>query len=192
MAMGDSGDAMGPVEFIQEVCARSIASGVMDMAKVRGCSEEEIAAAESKLGLQLPAYYRQFLLVLGKHGGGFMIGTHMFPRSADEFLGWRSFAVRLMRESEEALPSNAVVFGDHQGYQFWYFLADPASDDPPVFYYHEGEKRARQINNSFTEFVFRLVEECHADKQWLDEQRARTEAARAAFRAKREASGPDR
>jgi hypothetical protein len=27
----------------------------------------------------------------------------------------------------------------HQGYQFFYFIADGSSDDPPVYYYLEGE-----------------------------------------------------
>jgi hypothetical protein len=172
-----------PSEFINAVCERSVAVGVMDISKVRGWSDEEIAAAETALALRLPTYYRQFLRVLGKSGGGLMLGTHIFPKSPDDFPGWRRLGTRLMAASGAALPDDAVVFGDHQGYQFWYFLAGDASEDPPVFYYHEGEKEPRQVSDSFTAFVLNMVEEGRRDKEWGETWKARAEAARAAFRA---------
>lgn len=150
---------MTPSEFIRRTCNQSIADGVMNPDKVIRWSEAEIANAESTLGLRFPAYYREFLRGLGKSGGGFMRGTNIFPRSVDDFAQWREVAAELLAESGEALPSDAFVFGHHQGYQFWYFTTDSQSDDPPVLYYLEGETRPRQVHNSFSQFVSELVED---------------------------------
>jgi hypothetical protein len=45
----------------------------------------------------------------------------------------------LLENHQPPLPNKAFVFFMHQGYQFMYFIADSSSDDPPVFYYLEGE-----------------------------------------------------
>jgi hypothetical protein len=82
------------------------------------------------------------------------------------------------------------VFGDNQGYQFWYFIVDPQNDDPPVFYYHENDKRPRKLHNHFTEFVLKMVDEDRRLKEWLARMRQERDEARAAWRAWRR-SGTD-
>jgi hypothetical protein len=41
----------------------------------------------------------------------------------------------------------------HRGYQFFYFDADGKNDDPPVFYYLEGEPAVVRRFERFSELV---------------------------------------
>jgi len=65
-------------------------------------------------------------------------------------------AIELLQEneSEEKLTDNNFVFFMHQGYQFYFFNLDEG-DNPPVYFYHEGENKDRFIKKyeSFTDFL---------------------------------------
>ncbi len=171
---------MTPKRFIEDICRTSVADGVMDLPRIAGYCDYEISQIEASTNLRLPAYYKEFLRVLGKNGGGLMAGTHLFPKSVEIVLKWRPLASRLMAmgHAEEMLPESAFVFGDHQGYQFWYFLNEPFDDNPAVFYYHENWKRPKKVNDSFTDFLLQVVEGDRRDKAWLAEtSRKRDRAA---------------
>jgi hypothetical protein len=87
---------------------------------------------ERDQGVALPGAYRRFLEVMGRDGGGLWTGTEVcYP----EVLGLREAAVELLEEDHSAfaLPSTAVVFMMHQGYQFMFL--DGA--DPRVYWWTE-------------------------------------------------------
>jgi hypothetical protein len=98
----------------------------------------EVAALEEDLGVIFPAAYKAFLLILGRDGGSDFIGSDCTIRHLPRL---RSGAEELLQRcgSQYRLPKEAFVYLMHQGYYFVYFLADQASDDPPVFSYLEGD-----------------------------------------------------
>jgi hypothetical protein len=100
------------------------------------CSPDDVAAAERHLGVPLPAAYWAYLLVAGHYPPPALVGSDCDIGFLYKMREWSGI---LLRESGNpfALPSNAVVFLMHQGYQFMYFLADGVTNDPAVFYYRE-------------------------------------------------------
>jgi hypothetical protein len=65
----------------------------------------------------------------------------------------------LREDGQPLLPKNAFVFLMHQGYHFMYFIADGQSDDPPVYYYLEGELRMVRKFDRFSDLGAILAEE---------------------------------
>ena len=51
------------------------------------------------------------------------------------------------------LPPGAFVFLMHQGYQFMYFVCDGATDDPPVYYYLEGQPAVERKAERFSDWL---------------------------------------
>ena len=96
---------------------------------------KDVAALERHLGLPLPAAYRAYLLVAGNGPPPGMVGSDCTLRRVYTL---REGAERLLSRGGSllTLPTNAVVFWMHQGYQFAYFLAG-SDGDPLVSYYHE-------------------------------------------------------
>jgi len=166
---GDPRCLMDPQEFIETLCRTSVADGIMDRVEISGFSLDEIAEVEDRMGLKFPEMYREYLRVLGKNRGGLMKGTHLSPKTVEVLLRWQPWAAQLMARSgaEDSLPPNAVVFADHQGYQFWYFVADPSDEDPPVYYYLENNKHVQRVNERFSEFLLGLLEEDRYAQKWL-------------------------
>jgi hypothetical protein len=64
---------------------------------------------------------------------------------------YNTWATELLKENDLVLPENAYVFHMHQGYTFDFFLLQEG-DDPPVYYYLEGES-IEQIFPSFSEYI---------------------------------------
>ncbi|MBC6419526.1 MAG: SMI1/KNR4 family protein [Prochloron sp. SP5CPC1] len=126
--------------------------------EIQGCSAEEIEVIESKFKLQLPATYKDFLRICGHRAEKFYAGTDMFY---PDILELRAYAENLLKENEVdfQLPDAAFVFSMHQGYQFDYFHTEPQDDNPPVYYYLEGEKLPKKISESFSSFLLQSVED---------------------------------
>ncbi|MEO7019177.1 MAG: SMI1/KNR4 family protein [Ktedonobacteraceae bacterium] len=99
------------------------------------CTLGEVAQLEQQIGHALPAAYREFLLWMGRSGGGFLTGSDCFYRSLADI---QEGAKELLQEDHFSgtLPDNAFVFFMHQGYQFNFFLLNEG-DDPPVYLYFE-------------------------------------------------------
>lgn len=119
---------------------------------------DEVAELERSAGL-LPASYKAYLLVAGREPPSAWVGSDCTLRHLP---GLREGAEELLRENgQPALPARAFVFLMHQGYQFFYFDADGENDDPPVFYYFEGERAVVRRFERFSE----LVATCAADDE---------------------------
>jgi hypothetical protein len=101
-------------------------SGLEDSAVGLGCSEAEIATQEQVYGVEFPLAYRLFLNWCGR--------TKLKSLDQDfrlDFLDyyWDS-ARELLAENQAALETGGFVFGEWQGYNFFYFLL--GVDNPPV------------------------------------------------------------
>jgi hypothetical protein len=109
----------------------------------KGASESQIERLEEKSG-PLPASYKAYLLIAGRRPPRGWVGTDCTIGILADVRRW---AEEVLRENgQPPLPGRAFVFMMHQGYQFYYFEADGRSDDPPVFYYMEGEAVVRKFD----------------------------------------------
>ena len=77
---------------LKKVLNRLLQAGLADESAVEGCTEAEIAAIESHYGIRLPGAYRDFLSIMGKSAGSFLVGTDY---SFSKLLGLHDDAVRL-------------------------------------------------------------------------------------------------
>lgn len=94
-----------------------------------------IAYLQERFNCQFPAVYQQFLSLMGNGAGNYMKGSSVF---SDEIVSLKTGTIELIKEHAlQPLPANAFVFWMHQGYQAAYFLLN-GSDDPPVYYFSEG------------------------------------------------------
>jgi hypothetical protein len=113
---------------------------------------QEVEALGPQLGAVLPAAYQAFLLILGRDGGPDFVGSDCTVRHVPAL---QCGAVELLKRkgSPASLPEKAVVFLMHQGYSFFYFVADGKTADPPVFRYCEGEPAPSCIAASFSAWL---------------------------------------
>lgn len=128
-----------------------------------GYSDDDISAAETRLGLTFPSVFRAYLGTLGKHCGDLFCGGDLADLKT--FEQFRSDAEKLLRESnvQHELPGNALVFLFHQGYTFAFIVADGGFDSP-VFQYIEGDHNWSQSTSGFAEFIdaeIQLAEQNH-------------------------------
>ena len=103
----------------------------------RGCSENELDAAESQLGVSLPQRYREMMqLDAGRLCGAGIVAP---IRRLKEL---RQDAIELLIEDSHTFRPHAedVVFAWEHIYAFYFFRAD-GNDDPPVmmFNYYDSE-----------------------------------------------------
>lgn len=118
------------------------------------CTLEEIEGIEQNIKHLLPGTYREFLLWMGRSGGGFLRGSDCFYKHLGDIQIW---ARELLEEDHfpGEIPENAFVFFMHQGYQFNFFSLNEG-DNPPIYYYLE-ESPTRtsflQIYPHFSDFL---------------------------------------
>ncbi len=106
---------------------------------------------EGDQGAPLPEAYREFLLQMGRAAGSLFQGTDvLYP----ELLGLKAAAQEILAEggSLKSLEDDAVVVAMNQGYQFAYIRA-AEGDDPPVYFYSEGEQEPVVRWRSFSELL---------------------------------------
>lgn len=128
--------------------AELAAAGLVDSSTMRGCSEGEISALETRLGVRLPRSYRSFLAAMGREAGTFLVGTDILISVLPSL---RTQAERLLTECGGSLALEPAdhVFAVHQGYEFLFFSCD-GSADPPVFRYEEGDVTFGRVAESFS------------------------------------------
>jgi hypothetical protein len=74
-------------------------------------------------------------------------GPHLYRR--------RGWADELLAECGHPfqLPTDAVVFWTHQGYQFLYFRPDGCTENPPMFHFMEGMTAQKRQFERFSWWV---------------------------------------
>jgi hypothetical protein len=138
--------------------SKLLESGLAGRDSFKGCTEEEIDSLECRFALRLPQCYRDFLAVMGRSAGDFLVGTdYSFPK----MLEFRKDAEGLLQTSQSdfKLPSTAFVFMFHQGYTFLFFDCSDDSDDPLVFMFTEAEKEPRKVSDSFSAWLLTAVDD---------------------------------
>jgi hypothetical protein len=103
-----------------------VATGLEGSTRDLGCSEVEVAAQEQAYGVQFPLAYRLFLKWCGR---ATLKSLDQDFRLAFLDYYWDS-ARELLIENQATLEPGGFVFGEWQGYNFWYLLL--GSDNPAV------------------------------------------------------------
>lgn len=157
-------------DFFEVFCLSLQDLGLARRDLMRGYPDAEIQVAEVRLGTRFPQFYRQFLAVMGKGGGGFFVGTDLFPADVAVLMRWQTMGRRMYERTgaPDGLPAEAIVFGHHQGYQFWYFVPR-GQDDPAVFYFREGRQAAELKSPTFSAFLQQCAEDDARVKRHLEE-----------------------
>lgn len=115
------------------------------------CSPGEVEQLARDARVSLPAAYKAYLLIAGREPPSDWVGSDC---TIDYLPKLRAGAEELLCEcGQPSLPTQAFVFWMHQGYQFLYFLADGGTDDPPVFYYLEGQPGSIQKFERFSDLM---------------------------------------
>jgi uncharacterized protein (TIGR02996 family) len=116
-----------------------------------GCTEQEIARAERRLGCRLPAALREWYALAGKRGGIWSHQDHFETLS------------RLRRDAS----SDLVIRHENQGCERWRIrAADMDCDDPPVWEVYSGN-RVSPTTTAFALLVLVYEAQVSAGVAWL-------------------------
>lgn len=136
--------------LITDLIRQRIAEGHAREADFRGCSDDEIGALESAVGLQLPGLFRDYLRAMGKSAGEMLRGSdvrfgclHLLTAEGRQ----------AMAADGVALPDDAFAFFAHQGYDYMYFQVSDGLDDPPVYRFHTDWETPRQVFGTFSGYL---------------------------------------
>lgn len=117
------------------------------------CQESEVEEIEQRLGEALPAAYREFLLWMGKDGGG-LLGSAQFYYP--DVLELRDEAQEILQGSAAtvALPDDAFVFCIQQSVLV-HFMRLSEGANPPIYTYNEMDDTTvfSTTAASFSEFL---------------------------------------
>jgi hypothetical protein len=134
-------------------------AGLAFQGDFKGCTEQEILSLEDHFRVQLPASYRDFLTVMGRYAGAFLVGSdYSYPK----MFGFRAGAEALLQiwRPDITLPATAFVFFSHQGYNYEWFNCRHHADDPPVVLFTEElEKKPRTVAESFSAWLLGAVDD---------------------------------
>lgn len=124
--------------------------------KIEGLTQSELNNVEMLCKHPLPKTYKDFLLNMGKSAGSYMKGSSVFY---DEIFILKEGAKELLEENNfKEIPENSFVFWMHQGYQMAFFNLDEG-DNPPVYYFCEGENQVDFLKiNSLLDFFYTQLE----------------------------------
>lgn len=137
--------------------SRSAARQYMQrMTTFRGCSANEIASAEATLEVRFTDVFKAYLLHLSLARGHLLSGSRVAQPA--EFAAFGTTAQEILHDTDRSLqlPSDAVVFLTHQGYQFQ-FIQPHGEYDCPVWLYTETDQAPEQICPTFAEYLDREV-----------------------------------
>lgn len=100
-----------------------------------GAYKSDVLALEARLGVTLPAAYRDYLLWMGADFNGVLRGSDCFIFNIESN---EAGLADLLKENQlSLLDYRLIVFFLHQGYIACWFDACESTDDPPVFTFSE-------------------------------------------------------
>ncbi|MBE9048716.1 SMI1/KNR4 family protein [Pleurocapsales cyanobacterium LEGE 10410] len=122
---------------------------------IQGCSEEEVQKLEKQHNVIFPLSYRIFLKNFGHGIGGKVMSDIDFLYNSLDSLTDIARNEILIEKGDPILPKQAFVFAMRYGEQFMFYDANGLNEDPPVFYYMEGDKEFTKVGDS----IFDIFEE---------------------------------
>jgi hypothetical protein len=128
------------------------------------CTEQEIAAMAARLpGGRMPEAYRELLAYGGRKLGGVYAGIDISYEMSWALLShdYRDILAMIRPwDKEVVLPPDLFVLNEHFGSNFTFVRLDEG-DDPPVYFWEEGEGGldvATREHDTFSAFLTDLVQ----------------------------------
>lgn len=142
-------------DFISDVIQILQSRNIAERDNIFGCTDADIARVQEQYDYPLPNAYKEFLKAMGKGAGNLFQGSDVF---FPECIDLRAMAIEILSEdvSSPSLPPDAVVFGMHQGYQF-FFIRASEGDDPVVHFFNEGVDSFESQSMRFSEFMVKCA-----------------------------------
>ena len=137
-------------DIVDTLIKDRIRRGLGTAGDFRGCSEEEIAGLESRMGIELPGMFRTYLRHMGKSAGEFLKGSDIRFGCLHELTGE---AHDEARHRKFQLPEDIFAFYAHQGYDYMYFRLSPGDDDPKVYRFHMAWEGPRLVLPAFSDYL---------------------------------------
>jgi len=135
---------------------------IINHRKLEGSSESEIKQVETRLNIQFPEVYKEFLYLAGKYPGG----LQLFPGHSD--LTMLSKQSQLEKLKEQVKESNLKidrpfwVFTEMDAFeQFLFFYLDEDPIDPKVYgvtYRNDTEYYVYELGEKFSQYIDGLVD----------------------------------
>lgn len=148
----------------------------------KGCSINQINSIEKTINKKLPDCYKEFLERMGydmdrkddNSRGGFVGESIFYDNVYGDYTNKDALIEQLEEDEKKDLlkqiNENIFVFSNHQGYIFAFFKLDEG-DNPPVYGYHESQKRNifPKLTDSLLEFFEKYLEYGEDPYNALDE-----------------------
>jgi len=124
---------------------------------LEGVSIDDIEKIENLFNVKLPKIYRSFLLSFGKKAGKFANDVDFFY--GEIFLLKEELEEMIFEEGLDfQIPKRAFIFSGYQGFQYHYFICD-GKDDPEVYRITDGDRLAKKVAESFSDYLKSMIEE---------------------------------
>jgi hypothetical protein len=136
---------------IESIVQSAEAYGLLDLNQISGCTDEEIRAILKDQDVDyIPEQVRIFYQTLGKSAGSLFIGEYiLFPGVLGNKTDYLKALSDMGLDNEDL--KNALVFLNHQGYQFNLCLL--GKRDEAIYSYEEGATSLSFEAASFFEFL---------------------------------------
>jgi SMI1/KNR4 family protein SUKH-1 len=143
--------------FGEDLKQRLIENKLCDPSWFKGCTKDEIEKIMKAQGVKrLPSVFYEYLQIMGD--GGLDTVYAGSDWRCDDMTVLKKFMLKNieLHQMDFDLPEDAVVFFNHGGYDYRYFLTDTTGDDPSVYRYIEGDMPVK-IADSLTQYFDMIV-----------------------------------
>lgn len=123
-----------------------------------GCSEREVADIENKLGFELPAAYREFLLLMGKNAEDLICGD--ICSYEDIIFNQNEGREIYYNATNKELQPTFFIFLTHQYYSFYCFNYIENQEDPDLWIFVDGDggdKELRNTGQKLSDYLFKRI-----------------------------------
>lgn len=121
----------------------------------RGCTTSRVHTLEAAFGHGFPSAYREFLLWMGEDKYGPLRGSGWLAR---DLLQNREWVAELLEDNEIAVDGPILPFFCHQGYMTAWFALPARDEDPPCFFFCEGQDEAPEYGRQFSEILLEALQ----------------------------------
>lgn len=133
--------------------------GLADTNQIVGCSAAEISELEQRFSVALPAAYRQFLQVMGKQAGDFLVdASWLYPLRSARQDAEEMLLSDQQKKGEPTFEISASEFVFLCSDSFFLFFHTASGGDPAVFIYEEGAMQPKKFYSSFSEWLVTCAE----------------------------------
>ena len=130
-----------PTSEFSELLNRLESSGIASRSELRGCTDAEILAVETRYHVMLPQTYRTYLSLMGHQSGRLLTHDHYAASYNDVLTLTDSYGEHLRLDDDEPfieLPHDAIIILGRLG-EYFQVIRCSSPDDSPVWCFNVGD-----------------------------------------------------